>query len=72
MVAKSRLIAPPLFFIGFLFLLLVSLSIPIIKTIYFFYFDANISAGIGPLRVTASTNVKFGTWGYCTSGARVE
>lgn len=60
------IVTPVLLFIAFLLLLLVSLSVPITKSIYLFQLLANVSAGI--LKTGVSGSVKFGVWGYCTSG----
>lgn len=58
-------IVPFLIFVAFLLLLLVSLSIPIIKTISVLNIAANIQSGIGNAGI--SGGVKFGLWGYCVS-----
>ncbi|CAE6520624.1 unnamed protein product [Rhizoctonia solani] len=58
-------IVPFLVFAGFLLLLLVSLSIPIIKTISILNLAANLQAGFANTGV--SGGVKFGLWGYCVS-----
>lgn len=63
-------VTPVLLFIAFLLLLLVSLSVPITKTIYLFQLVANVSSGI--LQSGASGSVKFGVWGYCFSGVDVS
>lgn len=55
---------PLLLFIAFILLLLVSLSIPIIKTIYLFSLSAHVSSSL--LHSGVSAGVKFGVWGYCT------
>jgi hypothetical protein len=57
-------LAPILLIAAFVLLLLVTLSVPIIKSILLFKLVAKVSEG--PL--TANGNVKFGMWGYCTSG----
>ncbi|CAE6437102.1 hypothetical protein ACGC1H_004446 [Rhizoctonia solani] len=54
-----------LVFAGFLLLLLVSLSIPIIKTISVLNLATNIQAGFTNTGI--SGGVKFGLWGYCVS-----
>ena len=58
-------------FIATLLLLLVSLSVPIIKTIGLF--DLSISYKTGSL-VDSSVNavVNFGLWGYCRSAIHVS
>ncbi|CAE7224269.1 unnamed protein product [Rhizoctonia solani] len=58
-------IVPFLVFAGFLLLLLVSLSIPIIKTISVLSLAANLQAGFTNAGI--SGGVKFGLWGYCVS-----
>lgn len=63
-------ITPLLLFIAWLLLLLVSVSVPITKTIYLFNLIANISSGI--LRSSATASAKFGVWGYCYSGVDVS
>jgi len=62
-------LTPFLLFVAFLLLLLVSLSVPIIKSIYLFRLAANVSASL--FRAGASTSVTFGVWGYCSSGVDV-
>ncbi|KAJ7582895.1 pali-domain-containing protein [Mycena floridula] len=64
-------IAPILLFIAFLLLLLVTLSIPIIKTIYLFTLSTNVDGGLLNFNADASGSVKFGVWGYCTSAVDV-
>jgi len=63
-------VTPVLLFVAFLLLLLVSLSVPITKTIYLFQLIANVSSGL--LKSGASGSVKFGVWGYCFSGVDVS
>jgi len=63
-------ITPVLVFIAFILLLLVSLSVPIIKSIYLFRLIANVEEGI--LRTGASGSVKFGVWGHCVSAIEVS
>lgn len=58
-----------LLFTAFLLLLLVSLSVPITKTIYLFELFANVNSGA--LKSGVHGYVKFGVWGYCFSGADV-
>jgi len=64
------LLTPVLLFIAFLLLLLVTLSVPIIKTIFLFRLTAAGSSGL--LDSSASSSVVFGVWGYCTSGIDVS
>jgi len=63
-------VTPLLLFIAFLLLLLVSVSVPIAKSIYLFKFIANVSSSL--LHSGASGSVKFGVWGYCFSGVDVS
>ncbi|KAG9122008.1 hypothetical protein FRC07_001792 [Ceratobasidium sp. 392] len=58
-------LVPFLVFAGFLLLLLVSLSIPIIHSISVLNIAANIQAGITGAGI--SGGVRFGLWGYCVS-----
>jgi hypothetical protein len=62
-------LAPLLIFIAFLLLLLVSLSVPIVKSIYLFRLSANVSSSL--LDSGASGSVNFGVWGYCISAIKV-
>jgi len=64
------LLTPVLLFVSFLLLLLVTLSIPIIKTIFLFRLTADASSGL--LDSSASASVSFGVFGYCTSGIDVS
>ncbi|THU86424.1 pali-domain-containing protein [Dendrothele bispora CBS 962.96] len=59
-----------LLFVAFLLLLLVSLSVPIIKTIFLFTLSANVSSDL--LNSGASGSVNFGVWGYCISAVQVS
>ena len=63
-------LASLLFFVAFLLLLLVSLSVPITKSLYLFQLTADASSSL--LDSHASASVRFGVWGYCASGADVE
>ncbi|KAF9483887.1 pali-domain-containing protein [Pholiota conissans] len=63
-------ITPVLVFIAFLLLLLVSLSAPIIKSIYLFRLTANISSSL--FRSGVSESAQFGVWGYCLSGLQAN
>jgi len=59
-----------LLFVAFLLLLLVTLSVPIIKTIYLFTLSANVSSNL--LDSGANGSVNFGVWGYCISAIQVS
>ncbi|KAJ7710011.1 actin cortical patch SUR7/pH-response regulator pali [Mycena rosella] len=64
------LLTPVLLFIAFLLLLLVTLSVPIIKTIYLFSLSAQASSSL--LHSSASVSFRGGVFGWCTSGADVS
>ncbi|THG94594.1 hypothetical protein EW026_g6910 [Hermanssonia centrifuga] len=59
-----------LIFTAFLLLLLVSISVPVIKTIYLFRLAAQASTSL--LDASASAFVRFGVWGYCISSVNVS
>ncbi|TDL27367.1 pali-domain-containing protein [Rickenella mellea] len=65
-------ITPLLLFCAFLLLLLISLSLPIIKSIYVFQLAANIKEGVGIVSASGSETVRFGVWGYCTSAGKLS
>jgi hypothetical protein len=50
-------------FVAFLFLLLVSVSLPITKSIYLLSMTANVDPRL-PL-TSVATNLRFGVWGFC-------
>jgi hypothetical protein len=54
-------------FIAFWFLLLVSISVPTVKTIYLFYLTTTVVYRDGPLGIGISIplRINFGVWGYC-------
>ncbi|KAI0807443.1 actin cortical patch SUR7/pH-response regulator pali [Fomes fomentarius] len=56
--------------VSFLLLLFVSLSIPIIRSIYLFQLSADTSSSF--FNSGASGSARFGVWGYCTSNLEVE
>ncbi|EEB88529.1 hypothetical protein MPER_13587, partial [Moniliophthora perniciosa FA553] len=56
------LVTPALAFVAFLLLLLISLSVPIIKSIYLFSLTTNVSSSL--FNSGAFGAVKFGVWGY--------
>lgn len=64
------IVTPVLLFISFLLLLLVTLSVPIARTIYLFDIIANVGSSL--LSSGASGSVKFGVFGYCLSGVDVS
>ncbi|KAF9264791.1 hypothetical protein L218DRAFT_979476 [Marasmius fiardii PR-910] len=64
------LLTPALLFIAFLLLLLISLSVPIIKTIYLFRLATSATSDL--LRSSAFGAINFGVWGYCTSTLSVS
>ncbi|CAK5277452.1 unnamed protein product [Mycena citricolor] len=61
---------PFLLFVAFLLLLLVTLSVPIIKTIFLWRLSVGASSGL--LNSSVADSVTFGVWGYCTTGASVS
>lgn len=63
-------ITPVLIFAAFILLLLVSLSAPIIKSIFLFRLTANVGSGL--LNTDANGSVNFGVWGYCVSTINVS
>ncbi|KAF8921404.1 actin cortical patch SUR7/pH-response regulator pali [Mucidula mucida] len=63
-------LTPLLFFLAFLLLLLVSLSVPITKTIFLFRLTSNISSGL--VKSSVSGSATFGVWGYCVSAIEVS
>ncbi|KIJ68985.1 hypothetical protein HYDPIDRAFT_105535 [Hydnomerulius pinastri MD-312] len=63
-------VGPALLFVAFLLLLLVSLSVPIIKSIFLFRLVLQESSGL--LSVDASGSATFGVWGYCLSALQVS
>lgn len=56
-------VAPFFYFVAFMLLLLVSLSVPIIKTIFLFRLVGHEAL----LLYSATGNVWLGVWGYCIS-----
>lgn len=57
------LLTPFLLFVSFLLFLLVSLSVPIIHSIYLF----TITSHFKELGVSVTGNARIGVWGYCVS-----
>ena len=66
----------PLFLLAaFILLLLVTLSVPIIKTIDLLKLSATITESIDGLSIASANvtgSVKFGVWGYCISAINAE
>ena len=60
-------LTPLLLLAAFILLLLVSLSIPIIKSIDLLQLSANVKEGVSIVSATVTGRVKFGVWGYCIS-----
>ncbi|KAG8936588.1 hypothetical protein FRC02_001083 [Tulasnella sp. 418] len=56
-----------LLFVAFLLLLLVSVSLPIAKSIWLFVIGSEVEIGSGLVQARANGEVKFGVWGYCIS-----
>jgi len=63
-------ILPFCLFIGWIFLLLVSLSTPIIHSLPIFTVNADVEAKL--LSSGAHGAISFGLWGYCTTGFDVS
>jgi len=63
-------LTPLLIFIAFLLLLLVSLSVPVIKSIYLFKLSVNASSSL--FNSSAAGSARFGVWGYCISSLDVS
>jgi len=63
----NHILTPLLFFTSFLLLLLVTLSVPIIKSIYLFRIGADVSVGTGSFfSASAQSAVDFGVFGWCS------
>lgn len=54
-----------LFFVAFLLLLLVSVSLPVTKSITYFSLTGN--AEVSAINTGVSGGVMFGNWGWCTT-----
>lgn len=63
-------LTPFLIFSAFLLLLLVSLSAPVISSIWLFRLAAQASVAI--VDASATATVRFGVWGYCISAIDVS
>ncbi|KAJ7470666.1 pali-domain-containing protein [Mycena latifolia] len=59
------LLTPVVLFIAFLLLLLVTLSVPIAKTIFLFRLSAKASSSL--LDSSASASISYGVFGWCVS-----
>ncbi|KAG8978465.1 hypothetical protein FRC05_010710 [Tulasnella sp. 425] len=68
----ERFGTPLLFFIAWLFLLLVTLSVPIIKSLNLFHINANVSVGVSIATATAKVAINYGIFGYCTSALNIQ
>lgn len=66
----SAFATPVLTFVAFLLLLLVSLSVPIIKSIFLLSLSVNVNSGL--LDSGAHGSIRFGVWGYCVSSVQVS
>jgi len=66
------LASPFFFFSAFLLLLLVTLSTPILKTVYLFAIEASVSLGSGLLSASVKDTVKFGIFGWCSTALTAE
>lgn len=71
MAAAHSILTPLLFLTAFLLLLLVTLSVPIIKSIYLFQIGTNVKYGSGLFSVTAKAAVNFGVFGWCSTAVNV-
>lgn len=68
----ANILTPLLLLAAFILLLLVSLSIPIIKSIDLLQLSANVKEGVSIVSATVTGRVKFGVWGYCISSIDAE
>jgi multisubunit Na+/H+ antiporter MnhC subunit len=68
MISLPLLVTTFLLFAAFLLLLLVSLSVPIIKTIYLLKLVVDPTGSF----IAASGNLRAGVWGYCHSELRAS
>jgi len=66
-----RFLNPILFFLAFILLLLVSVSLPIAKSLKWFTLTANLTTG-GITSTGVAGGVSFGNWGWCTTPLVVE
>ena len=65
-------ITPVILLAAFVLLLLVSLSVPIIKSIDLLKLTASVSESVSGVSADANGSVKFGVWGYCISQINAE
>jgi hypothetical protein len=63
-----RFFTPFLLFVSWLLSLLVSVSVPLLHTIYLWDLKIQDSSGVlGITSVNVTGDIKFGLWGYCVS-----
>ncbi|KAF7304794.1 hypothetical protein MKEN_01193500 [Mycena kentingensis (nom. inval.)] len=70
MLPLGLVITAPALFVAWLLFLLVTLSVPIIKSIFLFRITAAAQSSF--LSSSAQASADFGVWGYCTSGVDVS
>ncbi|KAG8932365.1 hypothetical protein FRC01_014436 [Tulasnella sp. 417] len=68
----ERFVTPFLFFIAWLFLLLVTLSVPIIKSLNLFHINADVEVGVSIASASAKVAINYGIFGYCTSALNIQ
>ncbi|KAG9016307.1 hypothetical protein FRB90_003336 [Tulasnella sp. 427] len=68
----ERFGTPLLFFIAWLLLLLVTLSVPIIKSLNVFHINADVSVGVSFVSASAKVAINYGIFGYCTSALNIQ
>jgi len=66
-----RFLNPVLFFLAFILLLLVSVSLPVAKSLKWFTLTANFTTG-GFASTGVIGGVSFGNWGWCTTPLTIE
>lgn len=67
-----RFLNPLLFFLAFILLLLVSVSMPVTKSLKWFTLTADFTTGSGFTTTGVTGGVSFGNWGWCTAPLVVE
>lgn len=65
-------ITPLFLFAAFLLLLLVTLSVPFLKSIDLFKLSAKVTESFGSTSASANATARFGVWGYCISAIDVS